>query len=272
MKNNLVRYCSVFLVIIFFCLAFTQVKKTDIVDKIEWELKWQEDFNEDSLDTCVWGIMKRRQDASRKYHSGNPACYEFKDGKLVIRGIRNPDIIADTAEYLTGAITTEGKKAFSPPAKIEIRAKLGEAKGAWPAIWMLPFKKENGWPDDGEIDIMEHLNYDNIVFQSLHSAYTKTVGKNHPKRYVRPETEVEEFNVYGVEILSDYIRFTVNDKETLYYPKVDSLLNKGEFPFFRDWYLMLDMQIGGSWVGPVDPNDFPVEMEIDWVKYYRPKK
>ncbi len=65
--------------------------------------------------------------------------------------------------------------------------------------------------------------------------------------------------------------FSVNGTETLTYPRVEKDSLKGQFPFFRDWYLMLDMQLGGSWVGKLDPADLPVEMEIDWVKYYRRK-
>ena len=238
----------------------------------EWSLIWKDDFDEDSLDMNVWGYMKRRSDESRKYHSSNPACYELRDGKLIIKGIKNPDLSTDTAQYLTGAITTEGKKAFSPPARIEIKAKIGNAQGAWPAFWMLPFKKEKGWPSDGEIDIMEHLNFDNFVYQTVHSEYTTQNRDAKPQRSIKTEIKSHDFNIYRVDILPDCISFFVNGKETLTYPKIDSLLNRGEFPFFKDWYLMLDMQLGGSWVGCINSNEIPVQMEIDWVKYYTLKE
>lgn len=240
-------------------------------EQYNWKLIWQDDFNSNSLDTNVWGYMKRGRDASRKYHSSNPNCYVFKKGKLIIKGIKNPDLEADTAQFLTGAITTEGKKAFTPPCRIEIKANLSEAQGAWPAFWMLPFKKEKGWPADGEIDIMEHLNFDDFIYQTVHSAYTKQDPMAKPKRGVKSEIRRKDFNVYKVDILPNCIRFYVNDKEYLTYPKVDSLRYKGQYPFFRDWYLMLDMQLGGSWVGKINSDDIPVEMEIDWIKYYRPQ-
>ena len=91
-----------------------------------------------------------------------------------------------------------------------------------------------------------------------------------PQRSVKSNINTQDFNVYKVDILTDCLRFYVNNKETLFYPKIDSLLNKGEFPFERDWYLMLDMQLGGSWVGPVNPINTPVRMEIEWIKYYTP--
>ncbi|WP_300591339.1 glycoside hydrolase family 16 protein [uncultured Duncaniella sp.] len=253
------------------CIASMHAKQ-HFDNNYEWSLIWKDDFDEDSLDMNVWGYMKRRSDESRKYHSSNPACYELRDGKLIIKGIKNPDLSTDTAQYLTGAITTEGKKAFSPPARIEIKAKIGNAQGAWPAFWMLPFKKEKGWPSDGEIDIMEHLNFDNFVYQTVHSEYTTQNRDAKPQRSIKTEIKSHDFNIYRVDILPDCISFFVNGKETLTYPKIDSLLNRGEFPFFKDWYLMLDMQLGGSWVGCINSNEIPVQMEIDWVKYYTLKE
>ncbi len=50
--------------------------------------------------------------------------------------------------------------------RVEVCARLQAAKGAWPAIWMLPEKAE--WPKGGEIDIMERLNHDRIAYQTTH--------------------------------------------------------------------------------------------------------
>lgn len=233
-----------------------------------WKLVWEEDFNESELDTTVWGYMARRKDDSRKYHSDNPDCYEFRNGCIIIKGIKNKDILTDTATYITGAITTQGKKAFAN-GRIEIRAKLNCATGAWPAFWLLPFTKDKGWPDDGEIDIMEHLNHDSFVYQTVHSRFTKADQNAKPQRFKKSKFNIDDFNVYGVELLSDRINFVINDEITLTYPKVDSLVGRGQFPFNREWYLMLDMQLGGKWVGPIYASEIPVEMEIDWVRFYQ---
>lgn len=234
----------------------------------KWQLVWTENFNGSSLDTTVWGYMERRADESRKYHSSNSDCYEFKKGKLILKGIENKKFDYDTAKYLTGGITTKGKKAFAP-GKIEIRAKIGSAAGAWPAFWMLPFNNYKGWPNDGEIDIMEHLNHDNFIYQSVHSAYTKSNCTPTVKRSVKANINKNDFNIYGVAFTKKYIKFYVNRKETLTYPRVDSLAQKEQYPFNHDWYIMLDMQLGGNWSGPVKPSELPVEIIIDWVKYYQ---
>lgn len=79
----------------------------------------------------------------------------------------------DTAPYLTGGVYTKGKKLFTG-GRVEVCARLQAAKGAWPAIWMLPEKAE--WPKGGEIDIMERLNHDRIAYQTTHSYYTHILG------------------------------------------------------------------------------------------------
>ncbi len=54
------------------------------------------------------------------------------------------------------------------------------------------------------------------------------------------------------------------------YPRIDTAVD-GQFPFDRPYYLLVDMQLGGNWVGSVDPSELPVEMEVDWVRYYKRK-
>ena len=57
-------------------------------------------------------------------------------------------------------------------------------------------------------------------------------------------------------------------KETHRYTRLEPEV-EGQFPFNKSWHLKMDMQLGGSWVGPVTGEDLPVEMAIDYVKYYR---
>lgn len=101
------------------------------------------------------------------------SCYAMQDGNLILRGIANHTQKNDTAPYLTGGVYTKGKKLFTG-GRVEVCARLQAAKGAWPAIWMLPEKAE--WPKGGEIDIMERLNHDHIAYQTTHSYYTHILG------------------------------------------------------------------------------------------------
>ena len=211
-----------FVSLILLCWLFISCKTTKVPEG--WSLVWKEKFNQKkNFDSKVWSKIPRGKSDWNNYMTDFDSCYAMREGKLVLRGIVNQVQPNDTAPYLTGGVYTKGKKAFIN-GRIEICAKLNAAKGAWPAIWMLPEKA--AWPSGGEIDIMERLNNDSIAYQTVHSHYTYTLG--------------------------------ITKEE-------------GQYPFNQPFYLLIDMQLGGSWVGAVGPEDLPVEMEVDWVHFYQRK-
>ena len=232
-----------------------------------WELDWMDDFDAPRLDPAVWTKVTRGTSDWDRHMSHGDSLYELRDGSLVLRGMRNLNQRADTAPYVTGGVWTKKLKAFEP-GRIEIRARLGGARGAWPALWLLPWSDK--WPDDGEIDIMERLNSESRAHQSVHSVYTLNLHQeNNPPHSTTYPIDPDGWNVYGVDITEDSLTFHINGHKTLTYPKKNGGRN-GQYPFFTDYYLVLDMQLGGQWVGRVNLRDLPVEMEIDWVKHYLP--
>lgn len=235
----------------------------------QWELVWEENFDRAELDTTVWSRISRGTADWQNTQSFDDRCYALRDGHLVLRGIVNDDLQADTAAYLTGGVWTQGKHAFVG-GRIEVRARLHGAQGAWPAIWMLPYETDkHRWPLGGEIDIMERLNNDSIAYQTVHSHYTYTLGiKDNPPQGGINTINRDDFNVYGVDLWPDSLVFHINGRRTFAYPRITTD-QEGQFPFDIPQYLLIDMQLGGSWVGAVDPTDLPVEMEIDWVKHYQ---
>lgn len=233
----------------------------------EWRLSWEENFDSPQIDTSVWSTISRGTAAWRDTQSSDARCYDWRDGKLVLRGIVNDDRTVDTAAYLTGGLWTKGKKAFHR-GRIEIRARLQAARGAWPALWLMPYEEERyHWPEGGEIDIMERLNFDSVVYQTVHSHYTYTLGIQDPVSSSTAPIRPDDFNVYGVDMWPDSIVFHVNGIRNYAYPRIETD-KSGQFPFDIPQYLIVDMQLRGPWVGPVDPEDLPVEMEIDWIRYY----
>lgn len=237
---------------------------------VGWQLAWEEDFNGSKgpagFDTAVWSKIPRGVSDWNNYMSGFDSCYAMKEGNLVLRGLVNYSLPNDTAPYLTGGLYTKGKVAFEN-GRLEIRAKLQGATGAWPAIWLLPEKGK--WPDGGEIDIMERLNRDTLAYQTVHSHYTQHLGfKNDPPQGSTGPIDADGYNVYAVEMYRDSLRFFINDIPTFSYPRIETD-QEGQFPFDRPFYLLIDMQLGGSWVGGVDPADLPCEMWVDWVRFYR---
>ena len=94
--------------------------------------------------------------------------------------------------------------------------------------------------------------------------------KDNPQHGATGEIDPHDYNIYSVEILPDSLVFAINGKRTFAYPKIQTE-KKGQYPFGTPYYLLIDMQIEGSWVGKADPKDYPVMMEIDWVKFYELK-
>lgn len=235
--------------------------------KGEWQLVWEDSFSREGfIDTATWSKIPRGLSDWNNYMSSFDSCYAVENDNLILYGIKNTAQTQDTAPYLTGGLYTKGKKTFAE-GKIEIRAKLGSATGAWPAIWMLP--EDAKWPTGGEIDIMEHLNSDTIVYQTTHSHYSHTLGiKDNPKNGATASIDPNDYNIYGVELSPDSLVFSVNRQRIFAYPRIETD-QPGQYPFDRPFYLLIDMQLGGNWVGKVNPEDLPVKMEIDWVRFYK---
>lgn len=233
----------------------------------EWQLVWEENFDQSAtFDTAVWSKIPRGTADWNNYMSDWDSLYAVRHGHLVLRGIRNTTLPGDTAAYLTGGVFTQGKKSFMD-GRLEIRAKLNGATGAWPAFWLLP--EEGKWPMGGEIDIMERLSHDSIAYQTVHSHYTYDLGfKDTPPHGSTGPICPSDYNVYAVELHADSLCFYINGQHTFTYPRIETE-QEGQFPFHQPFYLLLDMQLGGNWVGRIDPEQLPVEMYIDWVRFYQ---
>ncbi len=237
-----------------------------------WKLVWEDNFDKDGNmpDEATWSKISRGKSDWNNYMSDYAPLYEVKNGNLILRGMVNPGLPGDSVPFITGGVYTKHKKSFYH-GKLEIRAKLGNARGAWPAFWLLPFDTLR-WPYGGEIDIMERLNDESRAYQTIHSAYTFYLKqtKNPPQQAVTAIRN-NDYNTYGVELHADSLVMLVNGKRTFSYPRIETNL-EGQFPFDRHFYLLLDMQLGGNWVGEPEARDLPVEMHIDWVRFYEREK
>jgi beta-glucanase (GH16 family) len=238
----------------------------------EWELVWKDDFAGKELDDSKWTLCKRGNPDWKNTMSDDPRLLKIKGGVLHLRGIVNDKQDKNPAPYLTAGVTSKGKFSFQY-GKVEIRARFKSAQGAWPALWMLGTDK--GWPANGEIDLMEHLNFDHKIYQTVHSEYTIRIDKtNTPKKGSTAKIERDDWNTYGCEWDANKIVFTVNGKPTHTYPRVPAMGEK-QWPFNQPFYFILSMQIGGSWVngsGPTNSTHYPAGMEVDWVRVYGRKK
>lgn len=262
---------SITLFLLFFLLIFlssapnySSVKSS----RSAYKLVWTENFNSSQLDTTVWTRIRRGSGDWDRHMSFSEDLCEIKNGKLILWGKMNDYIPNDTSRYVTGGVWTYHKKGFKN-GRLEIRAKVPNAQGAWPAIWLMPNETTYNWPYKGEIDIMEHYYHDRFVLQTLHSGYIDIQGnQNKPKFQVKPRIKNNSWNIYAVDFDTEVIRLYVNGRLTLEYPNLTDLYGEDQFPYGREQHLILSMQMYARWAGNVDPKEFPAKMEIDWVKFY----
>ena len=256
------------LLVFFFLLAGLRVSSY-AQEHRRYALMWHDEFSAQSLDQQAWSKIKRSKSTWAVHMSPADTLYAFDKGDLVLRGMANDFLTNDNADFLTGGIWGRHKKAFGF-GRIEIRAKFDVAQGFWPAIWMMPqVNKDLSWPYGGEIDIMEHFGEHAHVDQTVHSDYTYYQRRgNRPPHVAYPSYNEGEYNTYGVERFQDSLVFFVNGKRTFNYPRYRKG-NDGQFPFSQhDYYLILDAQLGGAPAPYIDTAKLPVELRIDYVRYY----
>lgn len=234
-----------------------------------YALVWHDEFDGDALDKNVWSKIWRGKADWMIHMSSDKRLYALEKGDLVLRGMVNDFLPKDTASFLTGGVWSRNRKAFGF-GRVEVRAKFDVAQGFWPAIWMMPQVNQSiDWPYGGEIDIMEHFRDNPFVNNTVHSHYTVHLGKrNRPSHVAYPKYNEGEYNTYGMERFHDSLVFFVNGKRTLNYPRYRKGVD-GQFPFdLQDYYLILDAQLGRDRSPYIDTAKLPVELRIDYVRYY----
>ena len=225
---------------------------------------FEENFNDDSLDMtswnyeegdgcpnlCGWG-NNERQIYDRNY-------VEVKEGNLIITA----DKVGD--KYFSGKINSKDKVEFQY-GEIEMRAKLAEGEGLWPAFWMLGSDiAEEGWPASGEIDIMEYVGREpNTLYTSLH--YPAHHGATASTKKTFLEDIEEGYHTYKARWTEDEISFFYDgDKIFTFLPEA---YDDNHYPYKKPFYILVNMAIGGNFGGPeVDDSIFPAKYYIDYIK------
>ncbi|MFD2914506.1 glycoside hydrolase family 16 protein [Psychroserpens luteus] len=169
---------------------------------------------------------------------------------------------ADGSSYTSARIKSENLFEFTY-GRVEVRAKLPASIGTWPAIWSLGADYEtNTWPGCGEMDIMEQTGQDkNRVLSTVHHpAVSPGAGDGSS---VVLTTSTTEFNNYTMEWTPDTITFLVGD--TI----IHTVANTPDLPFESDFFLILNIAMGGTLGGTIDSGFTEDTMEIDYVRVYQ---
>ena len=254
-----------------------------------YKLVWNDEFDyKGKPDASKWdydyGFIANQE---KQYYTDSLKNARVENGYLIIeahkekianKDFNNPTIKdwarykreIDTAQYTSARIKTEGLAAWQY-GRIEVRAKLPKGRGMWPAIWMLSEdRKKIGWPESGEIDIMEHVGYDNdTIHGTIHTkAYNHLKGTQKGKS-IFIEKPNELFHVFAIEWTADKMDFLLND--VVYNRIINEHKSTDEWPFDKKFYLILNVAVGGMWGGQkgIDDTIFPQQMQVDYVRVYQ---
>lgn len=240
-----------------------------------YKLAWEDDFSyEGKPDENKWMCETGEHWANNEQqaYTDKPENVCVKDGMLRIRARKEP---FGCREYTSARLSTYGKKSFQY-GYFEIRAKLPGGFGSWPAFWMLPDSIKNGsmgWPECGEIDMMEHIGRrENKIWYSLHS------GKhNHTRKDTKQYTEIFDFenvcsvfHTYGMEWTQEYVAFYFDEECIHRFSKADDSEDQTphSWPFDQPFHFIINIAVGGGLGGEIDDSSLPYELDVDYVRVY----
>ncbi|PTS96406.1 hypothetical protein DBR11_19200 [Pedobacter sp. HMWF019] len=247
----------------------TNLSKTTVNRTVSsYRLVWSDEFNTVGLfDTAKWTFCPRGNPAWTKYLTST-SDYAYQDGSNLVLKMDNAVIAGDNVTYHSGGVQTSTKFSMRY-GKVEVRAKFKSGQGSWPAIWMMPETPVayGNWPNSGEIDIMEHINYETVVHQTIHDGLvTNSSGGSSATHTATYNTT--DYNIYGIVWSPTSIEFYVNDVLQYTYSKATNATSQ-QWPFDKPFYLILNQSGGAGWPGAITNTDLPFNMQVDWVRIYK---
>ncbi len=245
------------------------------VTEPELQLVWSDEFDVDgSFNTSNWTAEVTPPDNGSWFNGEKQHYTDRSDNVYVSNGtlkiVAKKETYAygtSTKEYTSARLITKDKVEFTY-GRVDVRAKLPQGDGTWPAIWMLGANIDTvGWPACGEIDIMEHWGHDP---GKVHSA-THTTSCSGACASARVGTTnlsdfSTTFHVYSIVWNKNEIRFLIDD--VYKYKYAPATKTNDNYPFTANQFIILNVAMGGSWF-TIDPNFIESTMEVDYVRVYQ---
>ncbi len=278
MKKEIIVFILTIAVVGLF-VQCNQAKKI-IPSKDNMQLVWSDEFDQDGLPNpnkwtydvgtacnqpagCGWGNNELQY-----YTENRPENAQVKDGKLIITAIKEP--YKEDRSYTSARLVSKNKGDWKY-GKIEIRAKLPTGKGTWPAIWMLSTDwSYGGWPESGEIDIMEHVGYEpDTIYGTVHTkAYNHLNGTQKGGVLYTPKSE-QQFQTYVLNWQEDHMDWYIDGQK--YFTFENDKTDFNAWPFDQKFHMILNLAVGGNWGGKhgIDDSIWPQQMEVDYVRVYQ---
>jgi len=274
--------CGMRIALVVFCVAAMSLSLGLNAD--EWKLLWSDEFDKDGLpDSSKWDYEEGfvRNAESQYYTRARLDNSRVESGMLVIEGrkeqFKNKDYKAGSkewknknefAEYTAASLITY-KKFNVKYGRMEVKAKIPQGLGVWPAAWMLGDSRNTGkgWPVCGEIDIMEFVGREpDVIHGTVH--YSK-VGKHKSNGgKIVAEKPYEDFHVFSIEWSSEKIDFYFDGQKYHTFTVADAD-EEGCNAFKEPFYLLVNFALGGQWGGKIDDAVLPQKFLIDYVRVYQ---
>ncbi|MCP3928908.1 MAG: family 16 glycosylhydrolase [Bacteroidetes bacterium] len=235
-----------------------------------WDKVWADEFDGSMLDEDSWtyevGGEGWGNNEWQYYREGTNNAY-LSDGNLTIEAKKES---FETAQYTSARLITKGKKEFTL-GRVDIRAKLPEGQGIWPALWMLGANiSEVGWPACGEIDVMELLGHEPSTSHATVHWGNPGEGSQHTGGSITlqdNEKFSDNFHVFSLIWKVNQIEAYVDYK--LIRRWKNSEIN-GNYPFNTPFFFIFNIAVGGNWPGyPDETTQFPQYMHVDYIRYFQ---
>ena len=239
----------------------------------QWQQVWSDEFDYTGLpDSTKWNY-----DVGGNGWGNNEL--EFYTQKRVENArVENGNLVIEARKeswqgmnYTSARLLTKNKGDWQY-GKVEVRARLPRGRGTWPAIWMLGSTTPLKWPDDGEIDIMEHVGFDQgVIHGSIHCKKYNWVSGTQKTATITIPNCSDSFHVYTVEWDNSLMKISVDSSQYLTF--VNEHTGYDAWPFDNKMFLILNIAVGGNWGGQqgVDDTIWPQKMEIDYVRVWQKK-
>ena len=246
-----------------------------------YRLVWADEFEGTGLpDASRWAydtaFNKRgwHNEEKQYYSAARAKNSRLEGGRLIVEAHADEAEIRSLPDwggqrYSSARLVTAGKASWRY-GYFEARAKLPCGRGSWPAIWTLADVPNMKWPDDGEIDIMEHVGFDpGVVHQTIHTGAYNHVKGTHKAGQLKVPDACEAFHLYQLHWTPERIRMGIDGRTVFTFDKPSN--DKAEWPFDLPHYLILNVAVGGAWGRRqgIDDAALPQRMEVDYVRVYQ---
>jgi beta-glucanase (GH16 family) len=229
MKHSGLLACMLFSLIFLSCQQKKQQEE-------KWELAWAEEFDYNGKpDAGYWGYEEG------KVRNGELQVYtDHLENVVVSGGVCTLTARLEGPDSITSASINTLDRYDILYGRVEVRAKIPSALGTWPAIWMMGTNRsEVGWPECGEIDMMEHVGYDpDKIHANIHTAAYNHVKGTNKGNTISVGDPSADFHIYALEWDEERMDFFYDD--SLYFTYMnDGAGNPETWPFDEPHYLLV---------------------------------